>query len=187
MSKIFKAALGLILFSCFYAAALVLVGIHDDASISDVAIVPGSKVELNGQPSARLAARLDQGALMLSQGLARHLIVSGGVGIEGFDEAQVMRDYLVRKGVPASQIVVDSLGLTTEATAVNSAAIMRARGWTSAIVVTQYFHVPRTALALRRAGISKVTSSHARYAELRDVYSLTREMIALPTYWIFHH
>lgn len=167
--------------------ALVIAGTADDAAPSDVAIVLGSKVELNGKPSARLAARLDQGAAMYRRRLAPFLLVSGGVGREGFDEALVMRDYLVSKGVPASAILVDSLGVTTEATAVNSAAIMRTRGWTRAIVVTQYFHVPRTRMALRHAGIDKVTSTYPRFVEARDIYSTLRELAALPAYWLSAH
>lgn len=186
MAKLFKGTPLILLLICFYGAALIIAGVRDDARPSDVAIILGSKVETNGQPSARLAARLDQGARMLRQGMARHVIVSGGVGVEGHDEAKVMQAYLVRKGVPASQIVIDSLGITTEATAANSAAIMRTRGWRSAIVVTQYFHVPRTALALRRNGIRDVSSTYPRFIEARDLYSLPREMVALPTYWVFH-
>jgi uncharacterized SAM-binding protein YcdF (DUF218 family) len=116
--------------------------------------------------------------------LAPTLIVSGGVGKEGFDEAVVMRDYLVRKGVPATAVIVDSLGVDTQATSINSAAIMRARGWSSAIVVTQHFHVPRTKLALQKAGVRQVTVTHARFVEWRDIYSTLRELVALPVYWI---
>lgn len=186
--KALRRAAGLMLALVAAAtAALVVAGTADDARPSDVAIVLGSKVELSGQPSARLAARLDQGLQMYRSGLARAVIVSGGVGKEGFDEALVMRAYLLARGVPAAAIVTDSLGLDTEATAVNSAAIMRARGWTSAIAVTQYFHVPRTRLALHQAGIAHVTVTHARYLETRDIYSTLRELVAFPAYWMKHH
>lgn len=178
-------ALALLTVAC--SGALIIAGTADDARPSDVAIVLGSKVELSGEPSARLAARLDQGVAVYRRGLARAVIVSGGTGKEGFDEALAMRDYLVRAGLPSSAIIMDSLGVTTEATATNSAAIMRSRGWTSAIVVTQHFHVPRTMLALRRAGVPHVSSTYPRFAELRDIYSTLRELVALPTYWLFPH
>lgn len=187
MRHIRKLMLAALLTVVLCSAALLIAGTVDDARPSDVAIVLGSKVELNGQPSARLAARLDQGAAMYERQLARVIIVSGGVGKEGFDEAAVMRGYLVQRGVPAAAIVTDSLGVTTEATAANSAAIMRARGWRSAIVVTQHFHVPRTRLALQRAGIHDVTSTYPRFAEMRDIYSTLRELVALPTYWLSSH
>jgi len=52
----------------------------------------------------------------------------------------------------------------------------------TALVATQYFHVPRTALALSRHGVDVVGSRHARFAEARDAYSLAREVIAVPVY-----
>jgi vancomycin permeability regulator SanA len=51
-------------------------------------------------------------------------------------------------------------------------------------VVTQFFHITRSRYALQRAGIDTVYSAHASYFEARDVYSLAREVIALPVYWI---
>ncbi|QYF94575.1 YdcF family protein [Massilia sp. PAMC28688] len=179
------ASLVLLIAAC--AAALLAAGTVDDARASDVAIVLGSKVDTSGQPSARLAARLDQGAAVYRRGLARAVIVSGGTGQEGFDEALVMRNYLIKAGLPPAAIIMDPHGVTTEATARNSAAIMQARGWTSAIVVTQHFHVPRTVLALRRAGVAQLSSTYPRFTEARDLYSTLRELVALPVYWLFSH
>lgn len=163
-------------------AALLIDGLSDDLARSDVAIVLGSKVEDNGQPSVRLAARLDRAVQLYRDGIVPLVIVSGGPGIEGFDEGKVMRDYLMSKSVPLDRIVVDSIGYNTGATARNSAAIMRARGLTSATVVTQYFHISRTRLALRAQGIDPVRSAHAKLLEWRDVYSTLREVAAMVAY-----
>jgi len=163
-------------------AALLVDGLNDDLARSDVAIVLGSKVEPGGQPSLRLAARLDRAAQLYRDGIVPLIIVSGGPGIEGFDEGEVMRDYLVANGIPADRIVVDSLGYNTGATARNSAAIMRAKGLTSATVVTQYFHISRTRLALRAQGIAPVRNAHAKLLEWRDVYSTLREVAAMVAY-----
>lgn len=124
-------------------------GMADDLQPSDIGVVLGSKVGLTGQPSARLAARLDRGASLYAAGVFRHVLVSGGLGVEGFDEAAVMRDYLLGKGVPASAIIVDSAGATTEATARHGASLMAARGFRRATVVTQYFHAAHPPRAAR--------------------------------------
>ena len=173
------------------AVALLLAGIGlsaagmaDDLHPTDVGVVLGSKVELNGQPSGRLAARLDRGANLYARGVFKKVIVSGGTGVEGFDEAAVMRDYLLKKGVPSKAIIVDSAGVNTDATARNCAALMARHGFMSVTVVTQYFHVPRTRLALRRQGIADIGSAHAHFFELRDFYSIVREVAALPAYWL---
>jgi vancomycin permeability regulator SanA len=160
-------------------------GLRDDIQVSDAGVVLGSKVMPDGAPSDRLRARLDKAAELYRQGLFKHIIVSGGTGVEGFSEGRVMAAYLVaRQSIPAPAILVDEYGDTTEATARNSAAILKAHGFTSALVVTQFFHITRSRYALQRAGIDTVYSAHASYFEARDVYSLAREVIALPVYWI---
>jgi vancomycin permeability regulator SanA len=142
----------------------------------DVGLVLGNTVHPDGKPSARLAARLDRALELFKDGSVPLLIVSGAVGREGHDEATVMRDYLVGKGVPSERIIVDSDGRTTWASALNTHAIMHQRGMTRLVVITQYFHVPRSKLAARRSGIPTVTGAHARHIEWRDFYSIAREV-----------
>jgi vancomycin permeability regulator SanA len=164
------------------ATWIVADGLRDDIQAADVAIVPGNTVEKDGRPSARLRARLDQTVALYRQGLFPDVIVSGGVGREGFDEAEVMKRYLAENGVPEGRIHVDSGGATTHLTARNAARMMKENGWQRAMVVSQYFHVPRTRLALKRSGVTPVFSAHARYFELRDVYSIAREVVGYGAY-----
>lgn len=166
----------LILLSTF---GIVASGFQDQIKVSDVAIVLGSKVETTGQPSARLAARLDKAVQLYAQSKFKQIIVSGGTGVEGFDEAKVMRDYLISKQIPEQAIWLDSAGVNTQATAINSVRMMRAHGWQSAIVISQYFHLPRSRLLLHAAGLRQVNWAHANIFELRDIYSSLREFFAL--------
>jgi vancomycin permeability regulator SanA len=168
----------------FVAAAglIALSGLRDDVHPADVAVVLGNEVRADGTPHPRLAARLDAALALYDSGVVKNVIVSGGVGASGFDEAAVMKSYLAERGVPADRIVADSLGVTTGATATNTAPILRRKGWSSVVVVSQYFHVPRCRLAMRRVGITPVYSAHARYFELRDLYSTAREVVGYPAY-----
>lgn len=175
-------ALPIILAFTLAATLIVADGLTDDIHAADVVIVPGNTVEKDGRPSARLRARLDRTVSLYRQGLFPNVIVSGGVGIEGFDEAAVMKRYLVENGVPDGRILVDSGGANTYLTARNAARIMRENGWRNAMVVSQYFHVPRTRLAVKRSGVTPVFSAHAQYFELRDVYSIAREVIGYGAY-----
>jgi vancomycin permeability regulator SanA len=164
------------------AAAIVIDGLRDEIGPADIAVVLGSKVELDGKPSARLRARLDRALELHRSGLAPRILVSGGIGVEGFDEAAVMREYLLSRGVPAERVHVDPAGSTTLATARNAARFLSAGGWKSAVLVSQYFHLPRARLALRRCGVSTVYTAHAAYFELRDLYSTAREVLAFYAY-----
>lgn len=175
-------ALPVVLAFTLAAALIAADGLTDDIRAADVAIVPGNTVGKDGRPSARLGARLDQTVALYRRGMFPEVIVSGGVGSEGFDEAEVMKQYLVENGVPEGSVHVDSGGATTHLTARNASRMMRENGWRSAMVVSQYFHVPRMRLALKRSGVTPVFSAHAQYFELRDVYSIAREVVGYGAY-----
>jgi vancomycin permeability regulator SanA len=164
------------------AATLARAGLHDHVTHADVIVVPGNTVARDGTPSPRLQARLDAALWLYREGYARLVLVSGATGAEGFDEATVMAQYLVDHGVLEASIVKDSAGVNTDATAAHTAAMMRERHLRTALIATQYFHVPRTELALNQHGVDVVGSRHARFAERRDIYSLTREAVAVPVY-----
>jgi vancomycin permeability regulator SanA len=168
----------------FLLGSLILVwaGLHDQLGKADVALVLGSKVETDGAPSPRLKARLDRTLELYRAGYFPDIIVSGGIGKEGFNEAAVMFGYLVRNGVPAAHVIVDSDGYTTFASAQNTRRIAQERKAASVLVVTQYFHVPRSCLALRRCGFSTVFSAHAYWFEPRDLYSVPRELLGYVSY-----
>lgn len=157
-------------------------GLSDRLGRSDAIVVFGNKVNPDGEPSARMVARLKMAVQLFRQGYARTIIVSGGVDSLGHDEATVMARYLSREGVPESSIILDSHGIDTYATAKNTAALMQSRGWTNVILVSQYFHLARATLAFRRFGAGRTYRAHARYFAARDVYSVGREVVALLAY-----
>lgn len=165
------------------AITLVAAGLNDTLARADAIVVPGNTVAPDGTPSARLQARLDAALSVYRRGYAPRIIVSGAVGKEGHDEALVMAAYLVAQGVPAAAVLTDHAGVDTAATARNVAKMAAQPPVKSVLVATQYFHVPRTRLALQRAGVQVVGNVHARYAEWRDAYSLAREVLGYAAYW----
>ena len=183
IKRLLLASLLLISGSFLSGAVLIVAdGLRDDIHPADVAVVLGNTVESDGRPSARLLARLDKAVELYRGGLFRHVIVSGGIGAEGFNEAEVMKRYLVSQGVPEGHIIADGEGLTTSLTARNAARVMKAQRWQSALVISQYFHISRTRLAVESYGVRPVYSAHAEYFELRDVYSIGREVIGYGAY-----
>lgn len=164
--------------------ALASVGLVTKARPADVAVVLGNAVNRDGSPSPRLAARLDSASQCYQQGQCGLIFVSGGIDAFGTNEAIAMRAYLIRRGIPSSRIVSDAAGFDTLATARNASAFMHDRGLSSAIVVTQYFHLPRTMLALKRFGVREVSGRYPRFWEVRDIYSTLREVPALAWYAI---
>jgi uncharacterized SAM-binding protein YcdF (DUF218 family) len=93
-----------------------------------------------------------------------------------------MAAYLVRQGVPETDITLDPGGANTYLTALNTRRLMKERGWRTATIVSQYYHILRSRLAFRRMGIADARSAHAAEGrELREPYSLLRELVGF--YW----
>jgi vancomycin permeability regulator SanA len=182
VKKILLPAFLLSLFFIVPAIFIVTDGLVDELHQADVGVVLGNTVNPDGKPSPRLQARLDKTIELYQKGLFPNIIVSGGFGVEGFDEAVVMRQYLIDHNIPSDSINVDSEGKTTGLTAKNSAEIMKRNNWQSALIVSQYFHISRTRLAFTNYGILNVYSAHANYFELRDLYSIVREVIGYFSY-----
>ncbi len=158
-------------------------GLCDQVTIADVIVVPGNTLGPDGKPSPRLRARLDAAFALFHGQHARYVFVSGGIGKEGFDEAASMSSYLVEKGIPQAAIIKDNLGVDTDSTAKNAATFMRLHNLRTALIATQYFHVPRMRMALKRHGVQVTGSLHPNFFELRDLYSTAREVPAYIGYF----
>ena len=183
MRKLIKAVC---FFLCAYAIGAVLLGLagtFEDVYAAEVAVVLGNEVSADGICAPRTAARLDRSVLLYAHGNCEKIIVSGASGKSGKNEAAAMRDYLVAHGIPANDIIVDSSGVNTRKTALFTAEYMERNGYTKVIAVSQYFHLPRTRLALAQAGAGrsgaatgKIGAASADYYEWRDIYSVLREL-----------
>lgn len=143
-------------------------------------IVYGNKVELDWTPSKRLAARLDSGYRLYESKDIQKIIVSWWIGIEWFDEAVVMKEYLSQKWVWEDDIIVDSDGYTSRETSENAHELL----WKDVTVVwiSQWYHVARVKLSLKQAWFESVYWYAPKYFESRDVYSIMRELPAYVKY-----
>jgi len=166
------------------AGVLSVVGLSDRIASADAVVVPGNTVNPDGSPSARLAARLDISLAAFQAGRCKVIVVSGARGAEGIDEAEAMKRYLVKAGVPPDHILQDSRGFNTEATAHNAAQMLHKRGFNTVLAVSQFFHVPRLRHLLAAQGLEVVGNEHARYFEARDIYSTFREVAAMSVLYL---
>ncbi len=84
-----------------------------------------------------------------------------------------MAEYLTENGIPKDKVIIDNYGNTTKATAENFERLHF--DVKAVLVVTQYYHISRTKLALKNVGYENVNGVHAEYFEIRDFYSIVRE------------
>ncbi|MGI8745738.1 MAG: YdcF family protein [Bryobacteraceae bacterium] len=125
----------------------------DDARPADVIIVLGA-AEYRGRPSPVLEARLNHALWLYLKGMAPHIITTGGAGGDPmFTEGSVGRSYLTARGVPPEAILVEGEGETTVYSVAAVGEIMVRMNFTSAIVVSDGYHIFRVKRMLQSRGL----------------------------------
>jgi uncharacterized SAM-binding protein YcdF (DUF218 family) len=128
----------------------------------DVVILLGGVVEDRVQATWGQRAynedneRLLQTYDLLRKGSARNAIASGGpVSASRAEvvEARSLADEIVAWGIEPERVVVEDHARNTYENAVDSAAIVRARGWKTVLLVTSAFHMQRAYGCFREVGL----------------------------------
>lgn len=130
----------------------------DEARPADVIVVFGA-AEYSGHPSPAFRARLEHATALFNRGLAPYLIITGGSGGDPqFSEGGVGRDYLAAHGISDRQLIAETQGDNTAASAERVAVIMRANQMRSCIAVSDPFHLFRIKKLMEKQGITTYTS-----------------------------
>jgi vancomycin permeability regulator SanA len=169
----------------FPLAQMFFFGTTDYRRPADAAVIFGARVYASGVPSPLLADRIRTGVELYRAGLVRTLVMSGGNGADGFNEAMVMRDEAIAAGVNPEAILVDPAGVTTEATVANAIALL----WDysvppSVIAVSQAYHLPRVQLSFATAGIDVLTVPAADPEPIGEMPLLVAREV--PAFWVYY-
>ena len=162
------------------------IGAQDNAQPADAIIVLGA-AQWSGKPSPVLQARLDHALDLYHQGLAQHIITSGGTGDgDEYSEADVAATYLQQHGVATTAIQEEDVGRDTWQSMQDVDAIMRQQGWRSAILVSDPFHMWRAGKMASDLGIVAYTSptrtSPIGYDKWWEFQYVAREPISFVAY-----
>lgn len=150
---------------------------------SDVLLVLGCRLH-GDKPSPSLQYRLDKALELYKEGYGCFLLVSGGQGVdEIMSEARMMKKYLVEKGIPLKKIITEEKSTSTWENIIFSKEIMDQRGLDTAVVVTNDFHIYRSASMARKAGIPATGAAAPSVPHLKKGYML-RETLAVLKYWV---
>lgn len=110
---------------------------------ADVIVVLGA-AQWNGVPSPVLQGRLDHAIALYHAGYAPALILTGGKRPgDRLTEAEVGRNYALAHSVLDAAIWLEQEGRTTWQSMVVVRQIMAHQGWTTAILVSDPFHMQR--------------------------------------------
>lgn len=111
----------------------------EETGEADCIIVLGAGI-VGNRPSLSLANRLDKAIEVYSLGHTKKILVSGDHGDSEYDEVNVMRNYLLEKGIPKDDIFMDHAGFSTYDSMYRARNIFNVD---TAIVVTQALHLRR--------------------------------------------
>jgi SanA protein len=138
----------------------------------EIAIILAAEVHPNGTPSAILRDRILTGIELYNHGKVNTLVMSGEA-----PEPEIMRDYAIEQGVPAEAIILDNYGWRTYDTCYRAENVYNLN---ETIVVTQFFHLPRTLLLCDQIGVDVVgvPARHKVYWPHQTLWWQTRETLA---------
>jgi len=168
----------------FPLVQMVFFGTTDYRRPADAVVVLGAKVNANGSLSTALQDRVRTGVDLYDAGLVDRMIMSGGVGASGVDEGVAMRRRAMELGVPSDAIVIDHLGINTDATVAQTTPMFAQFGVRRVLVVSQFWHLPRIKLAYLKSGWNVSTVPAGTSSPITQTpYLMAREIPAFWKYW----
>jgi SanA protein len=122
-----------------------------NVSNAEFAIVLGAGIMRNGTPGTYLQKRLDDALILYSNKKVEKILLTGDNGSVSHDEISVMNNYLTINGIPQDKIFADYAGFDTYSSMERADKIFEI---SDAIIVSQYYHLPRTLYIARNKGIN---------------------------------
>ncbi len=121
---------------------------------ADAAVVLGAAV-YGREPSPVFVERIRHAVDLYKTGKVRKIVMTGGLG--GGDrvtEAEAARNWAVREGVPASDIVVENRSTTTFENLENVKPLLQENGLNSILVVSDPPHMRRSMMIAGNLGLN---------------------------------
>lgn len=150
---------------------------------ADCALVFGSVVHGDSLPGPGIRRRVETAAALYSTDLVQTVFMSGGIGrSEQASEAEVMKRYALRLGVPLKDIVTENLSTSTLENIRLSAQNERFKTCNHVVAISDGYHLARIAMIMQWLGLSNV-SYQATALPRTDLFflrSTARESVALP-------
>ena len=141
------------------AVTLTWAGTHQYTKTVDAIVVMGA-AQYDGVPSPLLASRLQHALDLWKQKQAPVIAVTGGKRAgDRFTEGDTSRRWLTDRGVPAANVIVESVGHSTWESIENLAPLLNNANVHSVVVVSSSWHVQRAELSLEELGFRAHSSA----------------------------
>ncbi len=166
----------------FFVLNIINFGFSPVVKKADAILVFGTTVNPDGSASRLLRWRLDKAVKYYNEGYSDKIIVSGGKGQEGYEEAYIMRDYLKEKDIPENSIITDKDGSSTILTVQNFGNIAKEADFNSVLVITDYMSLLRTVSALEKARFKEIYYDYSDIPVFIDLTIMHVEIAKLTFY-----
>lgn len=149
---------------------------EDDSSATDAIVVLGA-AQYDGRPSPVFQARLDHAIELYRAGLAGTVVLTGGNQAgDRFTEGYSGYRYLVQQGLPEEALVLEDQGTNTWEQLAAAARILRGRGQTKVLLVSDPYHSYRLEATAEELGLDPQVSPAATGSSFSN---LVRETAAV--------
>ena len=142
---------------------------------TSMAIILGASVKANGEPSPMLAERIDAAAALYHQKHVEKILISGDSTDGYYDEVKIMKKQLVARGVSEEDLIGDGLGVRTLDSLYRARFVYHIR---QAIVISQFYHLPRSLYLAEHFGIDAIGFSASPPGNQPDFKHVFREFLA---------
>lgn len=180
-------ALCIAIVACVFTAVCICAMVPRRAGKTDCLIVLGAKLNPDGSVKPTLKLRCDAAYDAWKQGLARRIIVCGGqMAGEPRPHSEAMRDYLLSRGIPEENILVENQSQNTVQNLENARLIMEHCGFRRAALVTSDYHITR-ALWIAHAQGLQVSAVPAKTPGNLTAFLRTRKRETVSWFLYFIH
>ena len=124
-----------------------------------------------------LQERIDTAITLWKKYRFRYMIVSGGAVASSISEAEIMKRYLVSRGVEPSRILLENCSRNTVQNIVNCRILMREHGLNSCLLVSNSFHIRRMKYIMDQLQISASFYADRRLPNIMRQWGITFQEI----------
>lgn len=153
---------------------------YSNLSDVDCIIILGAGI-WGDKPSPMLEDRLQEGIKLYQNNVSDKIIMSGDHGKKEYDEVNIMKNYVVERGIPSENIFMDHAGFSTYESIYRAKEIFQAK---KIVIVTQKYHLYRALYIANRLGIEAygVGSDPRQYVgatnrEIREILARDKDFI----------
>ena len=153
---------------------------YSNLSDVDCIIILGAGI-WGDKPSPMLEDRLLEGIKLYQNNVSDKIIMSGDHGKKEYDEVNIMKNYVVERGIPSENIFMDHAGFSTYESIYRAKEIFQAK---KIVIVTQKYHLYRALYIANRLGIEAygVGSDPRQYVgatnrEIREILARNKDFI----------